>query len=313
MAFQRIGFQNAGNGNPDDRGVPADVVRFAFWAATSGASGVGQSGDLRVTAAATPSGQVFINRGAAIIASGFTGSQSYAVMNDAAVAVTVPPNTSAAAKTSEVILRVYDAQFAGEPANDGLPQVLLVPSLPSGQTYLHLATITQPANTGVVTQANIVDRRRLVNPRRSRDIRVVTPTTAQPLGTTSAAGEQWPDEALFDVTIPSWATRCNIVATWSGVYCPPGTVRTAMWVEIGWGRADMVHTDFVYMQTDGTSSASRTAAIAPGSVPIPASMRGQAVRVMGKGRLMSGPVASTIRLDAASACAFDMEFVEVPE
>lgn len=316
MAFQRIGFQNRGNGNPDDEGVSADVVRFAFWASTSGATGVGQAGDLRVTATATPSGSIYVQRGAAIIESAFTSSQSYAVMNDAAVQVAVPANNSASAVTWQVIVRVFDAQYPGEPDNTGIPSVLLVGSLPAGQTYIHLATITMPANTAIVAQSQIADRRDMVNPRRKTDNRMAYVGSEQPLAATVESGEQWPNEGLWTVAIPKWATKATITGIWSQYLIPKQTsaskTRCACWIEVGWGRSDMVHTDFFYIQTEPGSLPHREGLVLPGYVDIPSSMRGQSVRVMMKGRLLSGPWPYSPKMDTSGGAGIMMEFVEAP-
>ena len=316
MAFLRTGFLNRGNGNPDDEGVYADTVRFAFWAATSGATGVGQAGDLRVTAAGVPAAQVFVQPGAALIESKFAGSQSYAVMNDAAVALAVPANASGAVVTWQVIVRVRDAQYAGEAANDGTPVLELVGALPTTKPHVHLATITMPANTGVVAPSQITDRRKLANPRTDEDVRVVvlpTSKTSEAVSVTAESGEQWPNEGLFSFDVPKWATSAIVEAVWSEVVSPATatTAKCALWAEIGWGRADVVNTDFLYTTTGG-DGAYRKSIVLPGRVNIPSTMRGLSVSCMMKARLVSGVTANSPRMTGDGAASLRIKFIEAP-
>ena len=59
-----------------------------------------------------------------------------------------------------------------------------------------------PANTAIVAQSQIADRRDMVNPRRKTDNRMAYVLTEQPLAATTESGEQWPNEGLWTVAIP---------------------------------------------------------------------------------------------------------------
>lgn len=305
MSFLATGFVDGGS-------VNGSMLRRLAYAAVSGESGVVQSADLKVIASGTAS--VSVQAGTGFIATRFAGAyaaQSYIVANDAAVAVAVPANASGSTVVWELILRVTDPQYAGEPVPPDPAAATyvvaeLVTALPTTKPYLRLATITLPAGASTVTQGMVTDRRVVAAPRSRRVLKVANPATSQSLSSTSAF--VWPAEGSWSVDVPAWATRAAVIGMWGGVYQPKAQTNGRIQVRIGTGRADVITAAEVQIDTDGTGEVSRASFLAPATVTIPETMRGQTVTVDMLGRRASG--SSSIKVDTASAVSVDIEFTE---
>lgn len=305
MSFLATGFVDGGS-------VNGSMLRRLAYAAVSGESGVVQSADLKVIASGTAS--VSIQAGTGFVATRFAGAyaaQSYIVANDAAVAVAVPANASGSTVVWELILRVTDPQYAGEPVPPDPAAATyvvaeLVTALPTTKPYLRLASITMAAGASTVTQAQVTDRRNLAAPRARRVLQALVPTISEALSSTTVV--KWPAAASWSVDVPAWATQAVVIATWGGVYAPKAQANASVQVRVGTGRADVLTTAAVQIDTDGTGEASRVVAVCAATITIPDTMRGQTVTVDLIAKRNSG--ASTIRTDTASSTALDIEFTE---
>lgn len=296
----------------DGGSVNGSMLRRLAYAAVSGGSGVVQYGDLKVIASGTAS--VSVSAGTGFATTRFAGAyaaQSYIIANDAAEVVAVPANASGSTVVWQLILRVSDPQYAGEPV-PGDPAAAtyvvaeLVTSLPTTKPYLWLATITMAAGASTVTQAQVTDQRTMAAPRAQRLLKAVNPTGSEALSSTSVV--KWPAAGSWSVDVPAWATRAVVIGTWGGVYNPKAQSNASVSVRIGTGRADVITTQDVQIDTDGTGEASRSSVVCPTTVSIPATMRGQTVTVDMLGKRNSG--SSSIRIDTASAACVDIEFTE---
>lgn len=306
----------------DGARVHGETLRRALYASSNGATGVTRAGDLQVVPLSTPGGAVWIGPGGGVIATRFTDAdpgQSYAVSNDAALQLTIPANNTSSPVTRHVILRVTDPQYAGEsvpsdPAAAVYTVAEAVTALPNGKPYLHLATITLPANTGTVQASHITDRRRLANPRSERVLKSIPVTTADPLDST-ADFEQWPDQAIWPIYVPEWATEVKVVGTWYNVASMPGTNISELAVLLGWNRPDSRRTNSTHMvlgysTSEGSAEQRRQTVGVSDTIAVPAGWRGQTITVMSNGKKVQGSV--NLIADAWASVALDLQFVEAP-
>lgn len=207
----------------------ASVARALAFASTGGryGAGVAEPEHLRVVANGTSS--VSVEAGAAIIPSRYSGDgvySSYAVVNDAAVALAVPATPAGSTATRYVIARIDDPNFGGtEPPNRAtapFSRVELVSSITNlPYPFLALARINQPASTSAITQAMVTDLRKMSSPRRSVEpftVDIVS-TVKVSTGTSFQTVRESPN-----IEIPEWATHATIIATWSGITIPDGDV-----------------------------------------------------------------------------------------
>ncbi len=304
MAFLATGFVDGGR-------TGGDMLRRLVFSATSGDAGVLQAADLKVTASGT---SVLISAGTGVVPTLFAGAyaaQSYLVANDSAYSLAVPANTGGSPVTWEVVLRVTDPQYAGEPVpGDPATALYVVPelvaALPTTKPYLRLATIVLPAGASTVLDGMITDRRQVANPRRRRVLKSLAVAASETLSSTTLV--VWPSTGTWSVAIPSWATEVAVVGIWGGVYNPAAQTNAQVQVRIGTGRADVLLTNPVQIDTDGTGNASRAPVICPGSVAIPATMRGQTVTVDLVAKRNSG--STSMKVDTVSAVSLDMDFTE---
>ena len=307
----------------DGSRIHGETLRRALYASTNGATGVTRSGDLAVFAYATPAAGVVIAPGAGIIATRYTDAdpgQSYSVTNDEAFHLPVPANDGTSSRRWEVIVRVTDPQYAGEsiptdPAGDSYSRFELVSSLPTNRPFLHLATVVLPANTGVVQRSYITSQRRLANPRSERYLKAVPITVTDHLDAGPTSWEQWPDQAIWPVYVPEWATEVRAVCTWQNVASMPGTNISELSVQLGWDRPDVrtlssTHMVLGYSTAQGSAEQRRQTVGVADTIPVPAGWRGQAITVMSLARKKEGTV--NLIADSWASVSLDLQFVEHP-
>jgi hypothetical protein len=116
--------------------------------------------------------------------------------------------------------------------------------VPSGYSAIPLARIDIPASTATITNAMIVDLRKVANPRRER---ILYPYyAADPLVEISGTSETWkthPNLTMANIAITAWAATAKVVFTaagirlidgnvWGGFRFMLGTEEAAQWVGI---------------------------------------------------------------------------------
>lgn len=311
-----------------------EVARLLAYASTGGAEGIVTPGDMKVTPLAVPGSAVTVLPGAALILNRGAGGaqQTYAARLPVADDVQVAPTGSAAGRTDLIVAQIEDPYTAGEPwqapSNPAVgPYVFIrvISGVPAGTTRLQdvagyggrsavtLARVTLPASTGTVTAAMITDLRKVAIPRKQRIVlpyALVTGNTEK-LDATGAAGEVWPDATPWNIEVPSWATRANVIGTWSQVKIPPGNCWGALRVRLGdSGTPAQVYTQEVGFDTPSSAGNSRDAFIVADNVAIPASLRGRTIPARLMGRIAGGSAAAYPVMDANSAAILDIEFLE---
>lgn len=201
--------------------TPAALSRAQTYATTNGATGVVLPDALKVVALPTPTNQVRILPGPAVVASKYDSGlgQSYVIRNLTATDYTVPATGSASGATRYVIARVSDPEFGDQAPEDLLNGPYVWPEIVSDLTrlnfpYILLAQINQPANTATITQNLIVDKRQLVQPRSYREVQMEQVSINQDL--TSTTDVKYPNtEPYFKV--PEWATHAFVQFRLSGI------------------------------------------------------------------------------------------------
>lgn len=293
------------------------VARLVAYAATSGASGVISSGDLRVTEMPAPTGLVRIYPGACVIPNTYAGvaQQSYLARSASVTDLPVTPTGSGSGRTDLVVVRIDDPEFGGsapvDPATGPYVAAEIIedvdPSATDPSAYVDypaiaLARITLPASTATVTDSLITDLRQSAQPRRQRTLKVRQPTATETLN--SATFVDWISEADLSVSIPSWATQVNIVATLSGIWIPASSAFGSVRFNLGSG-------GIVGQEVKWDSEAnSRLTVVAAGEHDVPLALRGttqtlrvQAFRSASEGNPQSQDVSNVI---------WDIEFLEAP-
>ncbi len=325
MAFENIPWMTHGGKHS------ASLGRMVAYMATGGAEGVQSLGDLRVRAAAIANGTVIVGPGGAVMVSRYAGdiNESYVGRVPSDTVVNVPANGGGSTRYDLVIARVDDWNKPGGQATPGaLPTdtvavfkaqvitgvaagVKTAKELNLGYPAIALARIALPAGTSAVTNAMITPLREMAQPRRKRDFRVLNQKVGRnnTLTVTAAAGEQFPNDGVFTVEVPDWATEVRLKETLDGISVPAGTAYASIWVRFGNGRADVVNTEVSLVDlTSARADPSRVTAGNAATILIPATMRGQSITVLLMGRKLGGTV--NLGADAATALALDMEFIE---
>lgn len=233
---------------------PVEGARMSLHAATKEARGILTPRAMQVVALPVPGSAVRILHGACVTPNDYLksqefGAQSYVMRETSYTDFEIPATGSSGGATRYLIARIMDPQYAGpmpeDEQNGPYNEYALVSSI-SKLSYPHvpLAKISQPANTGTITNSMITDIREVAIPRHDWAIfarpRVVADNSAgMNLTVTNAdGGEYFPggdgSSNGFRVRIPEWATRVAIDARWSSVsYAGGRDLRGYYWVEFG--------------------------------------------------------------------------------
>jgi len=211
-----------------------EVARLLAYAATSGAEGLVEPGDLKVSALSVPGASVNIAPGAALIRNRAAGgtSQTYVARNPIQDTVKIAA-TSGSKRSDLIVAQIEDPFMAGEPWQDpadptvgpyiftrvisnvpaGTQRLQDVPAY-AGRSAVTLARIDIPASTGTITNAMITDLRRVALPRSQRELLQAqstggpSTTAVDPLNTSTY--KAWPRAASWEVEIPEWATHAQV-------------------------------------------------------------------------------------------------------
>jgi hypothetical protein len=201
----------------------ADLARALAFAATSGAEGVVLPDSLKVAAFATAGGGVDVGPGAGLLLNRSPGAaeQTYVVRNASTTSVAIAPTGTGGGRSDLVIVRVKDPQYPpwpapADPATAQYTEIFVVQGVPAGTTKasslnlgypaIALARVDLPASTTNVTNAMIVDVRKVAQPRRERMMMTAYPPVKDTLGAGSGPGfHNWPTHS-WNIDIPDWAT-----------------------------------------------------------------------------------------------------------
>lgn len=217
----------------DGATVTGAMARLLANVAFGDAEGIASKGDCKVQQTQVAGTSIRVMPGGVAIRNAYSGGagQSYAGYNpDEDVVPTTA--TGGSSRSDLVVARINDPEFAGQPPNPGEEDtypyietevIVGVPAttkraseLNLGYPAVELARIDRPANTATVTDANIVDLRRLARPRTFEVINHIHTPNDDSFNTVGG-WEQFPDQIIMDVDIPEWAVRAKITGFVEGI------------------------------------------------------------------------------------------------
>ena len=321
----------------------ADVFRQAFHDSTSGGEGISTPTSFHTRQTGTPSNQVRVRPGGAIILNSYQGGagQSYAVRNASETLVSVPASDSTGPKSWYIIVRVSDPQFAGQAPADPLEgPYTFIECVSQSETitdpHLKLASVVVPASTATITNSMITSMRELAQPKRDGVIfarprimedndprhNYVNARYSGPNG--NYYGEAFPGGGGLpnstDIFVPEWATHQSIRADWIGVRCESGkNTYGHYWVEFGdeyitngWpgGRNLEYATQVFAFDTTGTQGNYRTSWPLMDQTTIPAKLRGKTVKYQFKAGLYDDADTNGVFMNHLSGMGLEITFAQ---
>lgn len=291
-----------------------EIARLLAYAATGGSEGITAPADLLVQALPTPGTSVRVAPGSATILNRYAGAsqQSYMARNATETQVAVTATTSSGGRSDMVILRIDDPQYGGTAPTDvkvgPYVRVAIVQNvgagavtLPAGNNYPYiiLARIDIPVSTATITQAMIVDQRKMTRPRRSRDLYNTQPTSTT--STASTTSIDFAPQANRNIVVPSWASQVKIVGHVAGMVCRTNAAVGNLSAYFGATALQGIVVD-MDVNTRATQMVSDT-------IAIPASLRGTTQLLRLRANRASGT--GTLQTDTSTTVLWDVEFLEV--
>lgn len=296
---------------------PAQQFRMLVRDLASGAEGITQGDDLKVTQRATPGTGVLVADGSGVVrgrANTFQGH--YSACNIGAVDVPIAGTGSGAGRSDMVILRIEDPEYEGSlnPATDQIAYFQVISNvsasataIPDGRTGIPLARIDIPASTSTITNAMITDLRKVANPRSQRTLLTQSPTAlSTDIGGTSGTWTNFSTAPGWSVPVPDWATtailsmsvgqiRYNTAAFFGGLRALFGVSLATQQVVLD----------------DNQTSTRRATVVLGDTLTLPASYRGTSplLRFQATGY---SPNAGKVGVDSSTTLIADIQFIEAP-
>lgn len=315
----------------------SSLARRAEYAAVSGAAGIVQKGDLKVTQLGTPGVGVQIAAGVGLVLNDYqtAPNETYVVSNPSVhtIAPGDMPASNPAAKSYILAIVIGDPDFS----QTGHPWMLSTdPPVGTEQTFqyvrptlievaagvttlnvdypaLVIARLDIPANTTTIIDSYIVDLRKLARPRQEQQIFVSGSAWSNASPALIAAGSTYTDwgAAQFSptVVVPSWAKRAILVASVNGVGLIDTTLNTVGAVRAHLGSVVGPITAF---DTPVGTGAIRMNLQAAGSFDV-STVAGTSValKIQGYESVPAVPTGNqTLRLISGSQQIFDVRFFE---
>lgn len=317
----------------------AASARNLAWNATGGKTGISTPTSLEVRATSTASNSVQIMPGGAVVESIYQGAlqQSYTIRNASATTVAIPANTGSSTRTYYVTAEVNDPTYAGSnpPSVEEGPYNFFRArtSRQSVHPEVLLAAVRVRPNSTILS-SDITDLRELANPRREEYVfgrpRVTADGGSQQYlkAKTSNGGEYFPGGAgspnIFTLTVPTWATRVMVDASWMAVgYAGNTNPYGHYWVEFGDEYRDRTWpgnkqyeftTQQFFFNSPGTSTnAMRTNWLLMDALPVAKKLRGKTNVNFAFKAGYSANSGEGVSMDAGGGLGCRITFVESPE
>jgi hypothetical protein len=290
----------------------ADAARTAIYAATGGAEGVAEAGDLKVSALATAGPAVRIAPGAVLIPSRASGAaqQTYTSRNVTETEVPIAATGSAGGRSDLIVVMVKDPYVAGspwsvptDPAAGPYVEPVVIPNVAANVTKLQsvpgyanhtgyaIARVDIPASTATITGAMVKDLRKLATPRSDVMALAAASTGAgkvngsyvspDPLDHSTFA--TWPDVATWQIQVPAWATEAVVTAQVFGA----ATRDADVWGETRIVLGTLSGTAAAY-DVNADANPARVTLGAAATLAIPSAMRGTTQTIRLEGRRSGG-------------------------
>lgn len=281
-----------------------------------GSEGITNGTDLKVTQLGTPGGGVQVAEGSAVVLGRVNAFQgTYSSRNQGSSTVTIAA-TGGSPRSDMVILRVEDPEYEGtlDPATDNINYFQVISNvsssattIPDGRTGIPLARIDIPASTSTITNAMIVDLRKIANPRRDRSQTIHFPASASTaINNSNSTYSYFSTEAGVSVAIPSWASKAIVtidIAQLKYTVNPfYGLLRAT------WGAS-------LTMQSvtldDNASGTRRATMFVSDTLTIPDAYRGTTQLLRPQAAGATGNT-GTVQVDGSTTIKYDIEFIEAP-
>ncbi len=208
----------------DGSQVDAYILRQLANFATRDAQGIQLPGHMKVTALASPSMNVTVAPGGAVIRNAQAPGQSYVASNASATVIPVPAANTA--RSDLVMAYIRDPEFSPWQPYTDPTQILFGPyfdivvqaGVPAGTTSasqvvsysaMALARIDIPAGATSITNAMITDLRELASPRIGFGYDVQPGPTLNYVTTSEITWHDWPANSLA-TRVPPWATHAQV-------------------------------------------------------------------------------------------------------
>lgn len=317
----------------------AASARNLAWNATGGKTGISTPTSLEVRATSTASNNVQIMPGGAVIESTYQGAlqQSYTVRNASATTVAIPANTGSSARTYYITAEVNDPTYAGSnpPSIEEGPYNFFRArtSRQSVHPEVLLAKVRVRPNSSILN-SDITDMRELANPRREEYV-FGRPRVAADGGNqqylkakSGTGGEYFPGGAgspnIFTLTVPAWATRVMVDASWMSVGYAGGTNPYGhYWVEFGDEYRDHTWPDkkqyefttqrFFFNSPGKSNDAMRANWLLMDALPVAKKLRGKTNVNFAFKAGYSANSGNGVSMDAGGGLGCRITFVESPE
>lgn len=317
----------------------AASARNLAWNATGGKTGISTPTSLEVRATSTASNNVQIMPGGAVIESTYQGAlqQSYTVRNASATTVAIPANTGSSARTYYITAEVNDPTYAGSnpPSVEEGPYNFFRArtSRQSVHPEVLLAKVKVRPNSPILS-SDITDMRELANPRREEYV-FGRPRVAADGGNqqylkakSGTGGEYFPGGAgspnIFTLTVPTWATRVMVDASWMSVGYAGGTNPYGhYWVEFGDEYRDHTWPDkkqyefttqrFFFNSPGKSNDAMRANWLLMDALPVAKKLRGKTNVNFAFKAGYSANSGNGVSMDAGGGLGCRITFVEAPE
>ncbi|MEV7684244.1 hypothetical protein AB0O64_37810 [Streptomyces sp. NPDC088341] len=305
------------------------MARLLAYAAFRGSEGVIGPEALAVRPLAVPGAGVRVLAGACAILNRAAGGsyQAYAGRLPSEETLPVAATGSGSGRSDLVVMRVEDPYMPGEPWSDpvdptagpylfprliaGVPSTTrTVSQLGLGYSAIALARIDLPLSTGTVTDAVIVDLRRVANPRRERTVRTFNPGSSYQVTATAYGTGLWTN-ATFNLDIPVWATQAIVRTSVGGVSITVGSAYGGIRTRIG--DATMITTQGTQYDESVPSGAVQDRKFWQDNdtISVPSALRGTVQPVTLQAYRSSGSTA-TVTANTGTSIAFDIELLESP-
>ncbi|MFD7922551.1 hypothetical protein ACFV3R_25405 [Streptomyces sp. NPDC059740] len=275
--------------------------------------------DLKVTALDTPGAGVQVSDGSAVIAGQVSPVQgSYSAYNIGSDTVSISA-TGSTPRSDMLVLRVEDPDYEGtrDPAVDPIVFWEVVPNVsstattaPAGYSAIPLARIDLPASTATVTNAMIVDLRKVANPRRDRQLfPMFYGGSLTQLSGTAGTWQNFPSATSTTIAVPTWAASVKVMWSVGGLRLDDGNVFGNLTFQFGTKQAAQ---DVVIDDNQGTAPR-RTSLFSADTLSLTdtagAAMRGTNITLRSRMKVNSGN-AGKIGADLGTTFIADVEFVE---
>lgn len=279
--------------------------------------GITRGTDLKVSQLGTPGGAVQVSTGTGVVRGRYAAFQgTYAVANTAATNVNISA-TGGSPRSDMLILRVEDPEYEGtlDPETDDVNYFQVISNvsssataIPDGRTGIPLARIDIPASTSTITNAMIVDIRKIANPRRERTMETESPASASSnISGTSGTFSNFTTALGRSFLIPTWASKAKVRVDVSQMKYTTGTVYALLRATFG----ASLTLQSVPLDDNQGSGTRRAAAVVADTLTIPDAYRGT-TQLLRPQVAPQGANLGVLSVDTSTTLVYDVEFVESP-